>query len=82
MLLDFVDTTLIHFEKSTFNKVKQSVEMMYLVSFPAVYTRDKNFAVVVYFELGRYNLDKDSFSCPNFLSNMYLVIHTCAYQHD
>ena len=51
MLLDFVDT-LIHFEKSTFSKVKQSVEMMYLVSFPAVYTRDKNFAAVVYFELG------------------------------
>ena len=49
MLLDCVDTTLVHFEKSTLSKVKQSVEMMYLVSFPAVYTKDKNFALVVYF---------------------------------
>ena len=47
MLLDFVDTTFIHFEKSTFSKVKQSVEMMYLVSFPAVQTKDKNFAIVL-----------------------------------
>ena len=52
--------------------MKQSVEMMYLVSFPALYTKDKNFAVVVYFELGRYNLDKDSLSCPNFLENIHL----------